>query len=85
VHMASWCSYAHIESGTFISHQTMITHFFQNSHTPLEAYLVHVARMRVITKKDNLLLDERSRFNLYICAPAMFPCEVINLLQGMKT
>jgi hypothetical protein len=59
VHIAPWCTYAHIKSESFISHPT-ITHLFsfQPSHAPLGAYLIYMARGRVETKKDELTLDE---------------------------
>jgi hypothetical protein len=61
VHMATWCMYAHIEFGSFISHLT-ITHMFwfqhSGAHVHLSAsYFPAQVCGRVETKKDRVIVE----------------------------
>jgi hypothetical protein len=65
MHVTPWCTYAHIESESFISHQTILFFFCFNPPTPVINNWVFPFGGRVEMKKD----DVRPIFNVCICAP----------------
>jgi hypothetical protein len=59
VHMASWCTYAHVKFVPLISHPTITYIFsFQPSHASCAPDMLSRTRGRVEMKKVELSLDE---------------------------